>query len=84
MGWNSPAYLEDRHGSFVTYVVTCQSEGEIISANGYRFGNVTQVIIDELLPFQTYNCCVLLQTTMANSTEACQEQETPEGGKYEV
>ena len=78
MGWNSPTYLEDRHGSFIAYIVKCQSEGGAIAT--YRFGNVTLVIIDQLLAFQVYNCCVLLQTTMANSTETCQQQRTAEDG----
>ena len=80
MVWNSPTYLEDRHGSFIAYAVTCQSEQEIPS--NYRFGNLIQVTIDQLHPFQTYNCCVLLQTTMANSTETCQQQDTSEDGKF--
>ena len=80
MSWNSPTYLEDRHGSFIAYIVKCQSErGEIYN---YSFGNVTLVTMDRLLPFQLYNCCVSLQTAMANSTETCQQQRTAEDGKH--
>ena len=71
LGWNSPAYLEDRHGSFIAYIVQCQSEGGTIST--YRL-NMTLVTINRLLAFQTYNYCVSLQTDMANSTETCQQQ----------
>ena len=78
MGWNSPTYLEVLHGSFIAYIVKCQSEVGAIS--NYRLGNVTLVAIDQFLPFQTYNCCVSLQTTMANSTEVCQQQTTEEDG----
>lgn len=78
MSWDSSTYLEDRHGSFIAYVVMCQSEGEVTST--YRFGNLTQVIVNQLHPFQMYNCCVLLQTTMANSTETCLQEETSEDG----
>ena len=82
MGWNSPTYLEDRHGSFIGYIVKCQSEGGAIST--YRFGNVVLATIDQLLAFQVYNCCVFLQTTMANSTETCQQQRTAEDGNFKI
>lgn len=43
----------------------------------------TRATLDELLPFTMYNCCVSLQTTLANSTEVCQQEMTPEDGtKY--
>ena len=80
VAWNSPTYLEDWHGSFIAYIIKCQSEETETST--YRFGNLTQVTVNQLNPFQVYNCCVLLQTTMANSTETCQQQETSEDGKF--
>ena len=77
--WTSPANLKEKHGSFVAYSVKCWSKGQITAA--YKLENVTQVIIDQCLPFSTYNCCVSLQTTQANSTAMCQQQRTPEDGK---
>ena len=82
MSWNPPTYLEDRHGSFISYIVKCQSEGGAITT--FRFGNMTLVTIERLLAFQGYNCCVLLQTTMANSTETCQQQRTAEDGNFKI
>ena len=80
MAWNLPTYLENRHGSFIAFIVKCQLEGGAVST--YRFGNMTLVIvtIDQLLPYQMYNCCVSLQTALANSTETCQQQRTAEDG----
>ena len=78
MSWNPPTYLENRHGPFIAFIVKCQSEGEAVST--YTFGNETLVTIDRLLPYQTYNCCVSLQTALANSTETCQQQRTAEDG----
>ena len=51
----------------------------------YKLSNVTQAnIIEQYLPYSTYNCCVSLQTTQANSTAVCQQQRTPEDGKYDM
>ena len=76
--WNSPTSFRGQHGLFVAYVVKCWS-GERLTAT-YILENVTEVIIDDCLPYQVYNCCVSLQTTLANSTEICQQQRTFEGG----
>lgn len=78
MGWSPPSYVIDRHGTFVAYIVKCQTVGELVST--YRLGNMSLVTVDRLLPFHIYNCCVSLQTTMGNSTESCQQQRTAEDG----
>ena len=82
MIWTSPANLKEKHGSFVAYIVECWSEGQTTAT--YELANVTQVIIEQCLPYSTYNCCVSLQTTQANSTAVCQQQSTPEDGKFDT
>ena len=82
MTWTSPANLKGKHGSFVAYAVKCWSKGQATAA--YKLSNVTQVNIEQCLPYSTYNCCVSLQTTQANSTAVCQQQRTPEDGKYDM
>ena len=79
MTWTSPANLNVKHGSFVAYAVQCWSKGQTTAA--YKLANVTQVLIEQCLPYSAYNCCVSLQTTQANSTAVCQQQRTPEDGK---
>ena len=79
MTWTSPTNLKEKHGSFVAYTVKCWSEGQTTAS--YKLANVTQIIIEQCLPFSMYNCCVSLQTTQANSTAVCQQQSTPEDGK---
>ena len=82
MTWNSPTLIPERHGSFIAYSVECLSGGNTTS--DYRLKNVTQVTIDQCLPYKTYNCCVSLHTTLANSTEICQQQRTLEEGKWVI
>ena len=78
MTWNSPTDFKESHGSFVAYTVECWSKGQATAV--YRLENVTQVIVDQCLPAITYNCCVSLQTTLANSTAICQLGKTLEEG----
>ena len=82
MTWNSPTSFTEQHGLFVAYVVKCWS-GEHLTTTS-TLENVTQVTIDDCIPYQVYNCCVSLQTTLANSTEICQQQRTFEGGSCNV
>ena len=64
----------------------CQSEDLEQSTTVYKLANenVTQVIIERLLPFTTYTCCASIETTMANSTTICLRQRTPEDGNKRV
>ena len=79
MTWNnSHSYTEERHGQFVAYLIKCCSEGRCASVLDLE--SHTQATLDELLPFTMYNCCVSLQTTLANTTEVCQQKLTPEDG----
>ena len=80
MTWDPPTDLKQSHGSFIAYIVKCWSDGQATAV--YNLENVTQVIVDHCLPFETYNCCVSLQTTLANSTATCQLGKTLEEGKY--
>lgn len=79
--WDSPANLSQRHGNVVCYTITCDSEehpGYTFSI--YRLGSEREVVLDRLLPYNTYNCCVSIQTTLANSSAVCQKAQTPEEG----
>ena len=79
MTWEPPTYVPKKHGSFVAYTVECSSGAKATSS--YKLTNVTQVTIDDCLPYKTYDCCVSLFTAQANSTEICEQQRTPEDGK---
>ena len=80
MAWELPT-LGLSHGSFIAYYIECQSKGVFILTNyTITLENVTQTEINNVAPFTTYNCCVSLQTTQANSIAICQQQRTPEEG----
>ena len=79
MAWELPT-LGRSHGSFIAYSTECQSEGVFTLTNYIMVQNVTQTEINNVAPFTTYNCCVSLQTTQANSVAICQQQRTPEEG----
>ena len=82
MAWELPT-LGLNHGSFIAYSIKCQSEGVFTLTNDtiiIMLQNVTQTEINNVVPFTTYNCCVSLQTTQANSIAICQQQRTPEEG----
>ena len=78
MTWEPPTYVPKKHGSFVAYTVECSSGGKATST--YKLKNVTEVTIDNFLPYKTYDCCVSFFTEQANSTEICEQQRTPEDG----
>ena len=39
-----------------------------------------EVELVSLTPYNTYNCCVSMETTLANSSAVCQAARTPEKG----
>ena len=85
MSWASSSYTEEKHGYFVAYAINCcAQEGHCTSI--FEQDNRTHIKMEGFLPFTTYNCCISLQTTLANSTEVCQEQMTLEDGNisYEI
>lgn len=82
MTWDLPVNFSKNHGSFVAYTIRCLSRGQLTVE--YTLGNITQATIDECLPYQTYNCCVSLHTTLGNSTEVCKLQRTLQDGNFVV
>lgn len=81
LSWELPLVFFERHGTVVHFQVQCESEentehGIII----YSPHNVREVELVSLTPYNTYNCCISLQTTLANSSLVCQVARTPEKG----
>ena len=74
-----------RHGDLVHYTITCYSEehpGYIFTMILTPTGDRREEVIDGLLPYNTYNCCISVQTTMANSSVVCQQAPTLEEGPF--
>ena len=79
--WDVPADPKQRHGTVVLSSITCEAErtsGHRFS--GYSFGNERTATLDGLIPYNTYNCCVSVRTTLATSPSVCQNARTPEDG----
>ena len=80
ISWDIPADPEERHGTVVLTSVICDSEGMLGSITGYGVGIERYVTFDGLFPYSNYNCCISLQTTLANSSVICRMAQTPEDG----
>ena len=76
--WYNPADSEGRHGDVLRYPITCVSEENTLSAYGRSDGR--EFMLEGLAPYSTYNCCVSIQTTLANSSVVCLTVQTPEEG----
>ena len=82
LSWKLPLGFNERHGTVVHYPIQCISEENpehII--NIYNPRDMREVELDRLIPYNTYNCCVSVQTTLANSSVVCQAARTPEEGR---
>ena len=78
--WSSPIDFDTRHGSVISYTITCSSELDQ-GINSVTLGETQEADIEGLLPHNSYNCCLSLQTTLANSSSVCQQVQTPQDGK---
>ena len=74
VSWDSPDDPDQLHGNILSYTITC---GALSTSNVPASKDVS---FDGLLPYSTYNCCVSMETTKANSSAACQEGTTLEEG----
>ena len=77
IAWNP---LKEKQYSFIAHTVQCSLAEQTVAVYKLANKNVTQVTIEQLLPFKKYTCCVSIQTAMANSTATCQQQRTQEDG----
>ena len=80
ISWDIPADPEDRHGSVVLSLITCESKGTLSTVTGFGTGTDRNFTLDGLYPDSNYNCCISLQTTLANSSAICQSAQTPQDG----
>ena len=83
--WDSPVDQDGVHGTITSYTVTCNaviSHTIDVQASEENINVTMEVSFDELLPYTTYNCCVSMETTKANSSAACQEGLTLEEGIF--
>lgn len=84
--WNAPVDPKQRHGAVVLTSITCEAELDHEGAStghsvsDYSFGDERTNTLDGFLPYNTYNCCVSVRTSLATSPSVCQEARTPEDG----
>ena len=81
MSWNFPVNFSERHGDVVSSPITCNSQENprrIISVSAE--GDLRETVIESLVPYNTYNCCLSIMTTLANSSMVCRQAQTPEAG----
>ena len=70
------------HGIITSFTVTCNTFiAHTIDVLVSEENATMAVSFNGLLPYTTYNCCVPMDTTKANSSAACQEGLTLEEGK---
>ena len=74
--WDTPDDPDQLHGNILSYTITCGALTSNVPAS-------EDVSFDGLLPYTTYNCCVSMETTKANSSAACLEGTTLEEGTVE-
>lgn len=80
VSWDSPDHPDQLHGNIISYSITCDT----ITTNVPASEEAMDVLFDGLLPYTTYNCCVSMEATIANSSAACQEGVTLEEGRLIV
>ena len=81
LSWELPLVFLEKHGTVVRFPIQCESEEDVEhSINVYGPPNVREVELVSLTPYITYNCCISIQTTLANSSVVCQAARTPEKG----
>ena len=80
ISWDIPADPEERHGDVVLTSIVCEAEGTQATITGFGIGIERSIILGGLSPHSNYNCCILLQTTLANSSAVCQNAQTPQDG----
>ena len=81
--WQSPVDPNGRHGDFVRSPVVCYSDDnsrQTTTAYGRSADNQVTFEVEALMPYSYYNCCVSVETTLANSTGVCQSTQTPQDG----
>lgn len=77
--WSPPVNLERMHGVIVSFTVKC---GSFNTSSNDRLSSIEiiKVSFSGLLPYTSYNCCVSVKTTIANSSVVCHEGTTLEEG----
>ena len=79
--WHPPIDPKRRHGDVLRYPIVCVSEdnpGSTFAAAGQS--DDRELVLQGLLPYNTYNCCMSVQTTLANSSAVCKKARTLEEG----
>lgn len=81
ISWMQP-WMATRHGSLLYYVLNCSMAEEEVGTP--MIGTQKTMAGLQLLPYQTYQCCVSVVNEAGNGYPACELFVTNEGGKINV
>ena len=81
IGWSTPQN-DSRDGLFENFQVLCitQSDRSIVYANTVTDRFASTDTIENVVPYTSYNCCVLMTTTQGSSPYACAAAITDQDG----
>ena len=81
IGWSTPRN-DSRDGYFENFQVLCitQSDKSIIYTNTLYDRFVATDRIENVVPYTSYNCCVLMTTSLGSSPYACAAAVTDQDG----
>ena len=77
LSWSPPS-PPDRNGAITSYQVDCTSSG-LASSSGETAE--LSLVVRGLVPYTSYNCCVLASTAVGTGPSSCQLFRTDEAGE---
>ena len=83
--WGTPVNDSD-DGNVLRYIVDCSSDANraFSLSMTYPVSAERRVVLQSLLPYTSYSCCVAVETDAGTSPVSCMEQTTLEEGMYWV
>ena len=81
IGWSTPRN-DSRDGYFENFQILCitQNDRSIIYTNTLTDRFATTDRIENVVPYTSYNCCVLMTTSLGSSPYACAAAVTNQDG----